>query len=286
MSDTDYTLIPLGHAILNNQTVDAVNARDLHSFLEVGKDFSTWFKNRVEQYSFAEGTDFTQAIDFKAPQNGGAPESTTYGQGRIDYYVSMDMAKELSMVERNAKGKEAREYFIKCEKKLYSQEVEQPKALSTLELFDLQLKVTKEHDFRLTTMEKKVVALTATTEEKITAIETKLNTPLELKVVPHLDGYVPIDTTGKFLTVRAFVSLYYRRAQFSPFRFSAWSRSIRVRCEKRSIRFYGSRTPKGTWQDLEFPVWVLIEVFKEWFPNYVEGAYWAQQPTFEMKKAA
>lgn len=273
MSDTNYTLIPLSHAILDNQTVDAVNARDLHSFLESKRQFSNWITYQIEAFGFAQDVDFVTI------------NNSEFSPPRKEYYISMDMAKELSMVERNAKGKQARQYFVECEKKLHGREVEQPKAMSTLELFDLQLKITKEHDFRLTHMEEKVVALTATTEEKIAAIETKLNTPMELKVVPHLDGYLPIDTTGRFLTVRAFVSLYYRRAQFSPFRFSAWSRSIRVRCEKRSIRFYGSRTPKGTWIDLEFPVWVLIEVFKEWFPNYVEEAYWGR-PVTDLKKAA
>jgi len=280
MSDTDYTLIPLGHAILNNQTVNAVNARDLHSFLEVKTRFNDWFKTRVTQYNFAEGTDFTQAIDFKATENIVALESNTYAQERIDYYVSMDMAKELAMVERNAKGKEAREYFIECERR-----VQAPKALSTLELFDLQLKVTKEHDARLTTMEEKVVALTTTTEEKIAAIETKLDTPFELRVIPHLGGYLPIDTTSKFLSVPAFVSLYYRRARFNPKCFSSWSRSIRVRCEKRGIHFYGSRTPTMTWRNLEFPVGVLIEVFKGWFPNYIDEARWGQ-PATSLKKAA
>lgn len=189
--------IPLGHAILNNQTVNAVNARDLHSFLESKQRFADWIKNRIEKYNFSEGTDFTQAIDFGATEKNDALESTTYGQGRIDYYLSMDMAKELAMVERNAKGKEAREYFITCEKKLYSQEVAQPiELLSPIDLIVAQAQFAKAQDVRLTTVEEKVVALTTTTEEKIAAIETKLDTPFELKVIPHLGGYLPIDTTG------------------------------------------------------------------------------------------
>lgn len=87
-----------------------VNARELHAFLDVGKDFSTWIKNRIEQYDFVDRQDFvtSEAI----PQNGGAGNRGI----RIEYAISLDMAKELAMVERNAKGKEARQYFIECER--------------------------------------------------------------------------------------------------------------------------------------------------------------------------
>ena len=88
-----------------------VNARDLHTFLEVGKDFSTWIKDRVEQYGFTEGEDF-QAISH-------SPISGSGNRGaKIDYFLSMEMAKELSMVERTPRGKQARQYFIECEKNL------------------------------------------------------------------------------------------------------------------------------------------------------------------------
>jgi anti-repressor protein len=88
-----------------------VNARDLHTFLEVGKDFSTWIKDRVEQYDFTEGEDF-QAISH-------SPISGSGNRGaRIDYILTMEMAKELSMVERTPRGKQARQYFIECEKNL------------------------------------------------------------------------------------------------------------------------------------------------------------------------
>lgn len=85
-------------------TKQAVNARDLHAFLEVGKDFSNWMKDRINQYEFTENQDFVCSPVLASEGRG--------GHNRIDYHLSLDMAKELSMVERNEKGKQARQYFI------------------------------------------------------------------------------------------------------------------------------------------------------------------------------
>ncbi|QMT41794.1 antA/AntB antirepressor family protein [Kingella oralis] len=88
------------------QAQQTVNARELHAFLESKQEFSNWIKNRIEDYGFLDGVDFLTNL------------SKTQGRPRIDYFLSLDMAKELSMVERNAKGKQARQYFIDCEKRL------------------------------------------------------------------------------------------------------------------------------------------------------------------------
>lgn len=97
--------------INENDGIRAVNARDLHSFLGSKQDFSTWMKNRIDQYGFVENQDF----QILAPQNYGASWG---GSNKVEYALSIDMAKELSMVERNEKGKQARRYFIACEKGL------------------------------------------------------------------------------------------------------------------------------------------------------------------------
>jgi anti-repressor protein len=99
-------LIIVNQGTIGNEVVQTVNARDLHAFLEVGKDFSNWIKKRIEQYGFIEGTDYVLA------QTG---ENSTGGRPAIEYHITLAMGKELSMVERNAKGKEARTYFIACE---------------------------------------------------------------------------------------------------------------------------------------------------------------------------
>lgn len=99
-------------------TVQTVNARDLHAFLEVGKRFADWIKDRINQYGFIEGRDFIEVLPGTggnfASQNG---EAKRGGHNAREYHISLDMAKELSMVERNEKGKQARQYFIEMERR-------------------------------------------------------------------------------------------------------------------------------------------------------------------------
>ena len=83
---------------------------ELHSFLESRQDFSTWIKARIEQYGFVENTDYL-LHSFMEQLPSGAKQ-------KIDYHITIDMAKELAMVERNDKGREARKYFIECERRL------------------------------------------------------------------------------------------------------------------------------------------------------------------------
>jgi phage anti-repressor protein len=99
--------------IINKNNEQLVDARQLHEFLKVGRDFSNWIKFRIEEYSFKEGLDF---VKFDSPnlsisKRGGDRRS-------IDYHLTLDMAKELAMIERNAQGRQIRQYFIACEKKL------------------------------------------------------------------------------------------------------------------------------------------------------------------------
>ena len=96
--------------LVNVAGQQTVNARELHAFLENRDHFSTWIKDRISQYGFVENQDFVIAS--------GNSEAIRGGHNRLDYFLSLDMAKELSMVERNAKGKQARQYFIDCEKRL------------------------------------------------------------------------------------------------------------------------------------------------------------------------
>lgn len=109
-SDTDsqVALIPVNQSQVGDDLVQTINARDLHAFLEVGKDFSNWIKDRISLYGFVEHVDYVVFAKTGENSSGGRPQR--------EYSLTLDMAKELSMVERNAKGKQARQYFIQCER--------------------------------------------------------------------------------------------------------------------------------------------------------------------------
>ena len=102
-------LIPVQQESISGTIVSTVDARTLHTFLEVGKVFAAWITERVEQYGFVEEQDFVVVISNsgKNPQ-GGRPTK--------EYHMTLDMAKEMSMVERNEQGRKARRYFIQKEK--------------------------------------------------------------------------------------------------------------------------------------------------------------------------
>ena len=108
-------LIPLHSQTIDGNAVETVNAKELHEFLEVRSKFADWIKNRISEYDFTVNQDFTTVS--KNLENGGRS---------IEYYITLDMAKELSMVERNEKGKQARKYFIECEKQLNAQQSQLP----------------------------------------------------------------------------------------------------------------------------------------------------------------
>ena len=97
--------------LINITTKDGkqlVSARELHDFLGIGVHFSTWMK-RMCEYGFEEDIDFS--ILKSSNPNGGIAKID-------DYVITIDMAKEISMIQRTEKGKQARLYFIECEKKL------------------------------------------------------------------------------------------------------------------------------------------------------------------------
>ena len=72
---------------INGQEVNTVNARDLYEFRVVGRDFSTWIKERIDQFSFVEGIDFVIS-----------PKSGEYRKPLTEYHLAPNMAKEIGMV--------------------------------------------------------------------------------------------------------------------------------------------------------------------------------------------
>ncbi|WP_455466412.1 antA/AntB antirepressor family protein [Bartonella sp. B39] len=128
------TLIKITEQTIDQKSVQTVSARELYTFLEVNSNFRDWIKNRIKEYGFLENKDFISFAKILAKPNTFQEnqDSMSFTQKRVkpkggrpsmEYHLTLDMAKELSMVERNEKGRQARRYFIECEKKLKSQSV-------------------------------------------------------------------------------------------------------------------------------------------------------------------
>lgn len=115
-------LIQVAERQIGDVAIQTVNARDLHAFLEVGKVFAAWIQERIEQYGFIEHHDFVVFSDSGNNPKGGRPAK--------EYAISLDMAKELAMVERNNKGKQARQYFIECERRAKANVIDLTTALA------------------------------------------------------------------------------------------------------------------------------------------------------------
>ena len=101
-------LIQVAERQIGDGTIQTVNARELHAFLGVGKVFAAWIQERIAQYGFVEHHDFAGFSDSGKNPSGGRPAK--------EYAITLNMAKELAMVERNDNGKQARLYFIECER--------------------------------------------------------------------------------------------------------------------------------------------------------------------------
>jgi phage anti-repressor protein len=96
-------LVPIYADDTNDNLVDA---RELFEFLGSKQDFSNWIKGRLGSYGFVEGQDFSINLS----ESGG-------GRPRTDYYLKLDVAKEIAMVENNDRGREVRRYFIEVERR-------------------------------------------------------------------------------------------------------------------------------------------------------------------------
>ena len=114
--------------IQDNDGAQAVMGRDLHAFLEIRAHYKDWFPRMVE-YGFTAGQDYVLKNERVLGAN-----NREYEQS--NHIVSLDMAKEISMIQRSEKGKQARQYFIECERR-----AKEPAQLSPEELMARAIKV-------------------------------------------------------------------------------------------------------------------------------------------------
>src|SRR5574344_1966041 len=84
-----------------------VSGRELHAALEIGSNYTTWF-SRMCDYGFVEGIDYISCFPNLESESHG-------GQNKIDHQLTIDMAKQICMIQRTETGRKFRQYFIKVE---------------------------------------------------------------------------------------------------------------------------------------------------------------------------
>ena len=133
--------------VMNNNEDDGIkiDGRQLHMFLEVETPYHKWFP-RMCEYGFNENVDYWTEDKIVRREDGSIMPQT-----QKDHHLTLDMAKEIAMLQRNEKGKEARQYFIKLEKDWNSPEKIMSRALKiadrqilslTVQLEEAQPKIT------------------------------------------------------------------------------------------------------------------------------------------------
>lgn len=139
-------IITINIETIGTQEVNSVNAREIHNYLEVKTVFAHWIKRAIKKYDFIEDEDYVSFI-------------TDVKSGKRDFIVTMDMAKELSMLENNKKGKETRKYFIKMEKEAVAQ-LQTPSAPTDINAVMFQMIQNQQHQTEA------ILGLVATCQEQ------------------------------------------------------------------------------------------------------------------------
>lgn len=125
-------LIPISY---DNPERPTVSGRELHEFLQVGADYRHWFPRMVE-YGFTEGEDFNPVKIDRVQNEGGRKVTRTVD----DHQLTIPMAKELCMIQRNERGKQARQYFLAVEAQWNSPEAVMRRAVLIAQKQNDQLK--------------------------------------------------------------------------------------------------------------------------------------------------
>lgn len=110
MSDTTDSHFPaVREGVIGAGLVQTTDARELHACLQVGRVFGAWIAGRIKEYGFTENVDYVVFSETGKNPQGGRPTR--------EYHLTLDMAKELAMVENNDRGRATRRYFIEVEKR-------------------------------------------------------------------------------------------------------------------------------------------------------------------------
>lgn len=121
--NTTGQLIPVFQGELEGRAQQLCDAQELHEFMGVQTRFNDWIGRRIEQYGFVEGEDYYSVLSNRADQGStfcysdlSSKTERRGGHNRTGYHLTLDMAKELAMVENNDQGRQVRRYFIAMER--------------------------------------------------------------------------------------------------------------------------------------------------------------------------
>lgn len=125
----------------NDNDEIVVSGRELHEFLEVGSQYTKWFE-RMTEYGFDQENDYLAVNQKRLTAQG---NTTSF----VDHQIKLDMAKEIAMLQRSEKGKQARRYFIKVEKMWNDPEMIVKRALDLQQkkIIQLEVKISEEKKY-------------------------------------------------------------------------------------------------------------------------------------------
>jgi phage anti-repressor protein len=153
---------------LNINSVDEIGVEDgrvdgrrLHAFLQVDSKYTTWFE-RMCEYGFVERADFF-------PKMG----KSIGGRPAVNHSMTIDMAKEISMIQRNERGKQARQYFIECEKRLKAQT---QKPMTQAELIAMQANALVEYEREQAKLKEDVKQIKEQSEHSTRILQSRIDT--------------------------------------------------------------------------------------------------------------
>lgn len=152
-----------------------VSGRELHKALEVGTEYAKWFE-RMCEYGFTEGQDYSSFLTNRSDGKTGKP--------RTDHALSIDMAKELCMIQRTEIGKRCREYFLTIERHWNSPEAIMARAL---QFANQRLELIMQQNNELLETNSRQAKQIAEMQPKVTYYDVVLNCP----------NMIPIDTIAK-----------------------------------------------------------------------------------------
>lgn len=162
-----------------------IDARELHDFLGVGKDFSTWFKDNTKKYDLIEQVDYIS----RSPNLGNAKNEG--GFNKIDYKISLNMAKELAMVQRTDLGKLVRRYLIWAEQEL--QKKFTPKPMSLLEIVAANAQALVDHEKKLAVHDQDIAQIKKALQHPLSDLNIRLAADKN-KIKDHEERITHVET--------------------------------------------------------------------------------------------